>query len=138
MDQRSDLFSLGVVLWELVAARRLFLRSDVMETMESVQSASVPDLAELVGGVPPALTDVLSACLARSGDDRPQGARLVAEQLRSVADAGSILLPAGATSGTSLPPAMHPVTAIAVVAGAALIVAFVLATSLWYVGQVAP
>jgi serine/threonine-protein kinase len=62
VDHRADLFSAGVVLWELLANRRLFLGKSEMETVELVQKAEVPSLTLLN----PDVTEDLDRLVARS------------------------------------------------------------------------
>ncbi len=49
LDRRSDLFSLGIVLWELLAGQRLFRGGSTGETLERVRAADVPPLPEGLG-----------------------------------------------------------------------------------------
>lgn len=77
LDGRTDIFSLGVVLWELVMGRRLFRREGeaLLTTLERVESAQVPSLI----GCPAELAAAIMSCLARNKEDRPMSARRLAE-----------------------------------------------------------
>ncbi|NMB76842.1 MAG: protein kinase [Myxococcales bacterium] len=67
---RSDIFSFGIVLWEVLAGRRLFRRADRMQTLQAVLQDEIPALGSLRGDVPPALDRCLTRALARPPQDR--------------------------------------------------------------------
>ncbi len=67
---RSDIFSFGIVLWEVLAGRRLFRRSHRLETMQAILQDPVPPLRSLRGDVPAALDQCLARALARSPEER--------------------------------------------------------------------
>jgi serine/threonine protein kinase len=73
LDGRSDLFGLGVVLWEALAGQRLFKTDSGLLTLERVRDAEVPPLPE--GRVPPVLEAVVRKALARDPEDRFADAR---------------------------------------------------------------
>lgn len=75
VDVRSDLFSLGAVLFELICGRRLFRGADSKETMSLVKSAVVPDIRTLNSAVPEALEHLLYKVLAVDREERPASAR---------------------------------------------------------------
>ncbi len=70
IDRRTDVFALGTTLWELSCDRRLFKRSDDVETLRRVHAADVPDPTRLVDGFPPELWRVLQRSLVRDKDRR--------------------------------------------------------------------
>ena len=63
--RQSDVFSMGVVLWECLAGRRLFRAEDAVDTLEEVMHAPIPRLRQLGAHVPPALDDALARALSR-------------------------------------------------------------------------
>ncbi|CAN91005.1 Protein kinase [Sorangium cellulosum So ce56] len=66
LDPRADLFSIGVVLWELLARQRLFSSKLEAAVIQKVQSAPIPQLAGLAGGAVPAeVVDVVQTALER-------------------------------------------------------------------------
>ena len=67
-DRRSDVFSLAIVLWELLAGKRLFKDDDPIATLENVTSMNVPPLASM--GHPVAVSDVVARALSRNPDER--------------------------------------------------------------------
>jgi serine/threonine protein kinase len=81
IDRRTDVFALGTTLWELACDRRLFKRSDDVETLRRVHAAEVPDATRIVDGFPPALWRILERALARDKDQRYRTAAELARDL---------------------------------------------------------
>lgn len=84
LDHRSDLFSLGVVLFELLCGRTLFKQSSKEQTLSLVKSAVVPDIRDLNPAIPEALEHVLYKLLEREPDARYQNARELQQDLMRV------------------------------------------------------
>ena len=89
LDRRSDLFSLGIVLYEVLTSRRLFRGRSSGETLELVRSASIPKLPESLERVD-ALEPIVRRALARDPDQRYPSAGDFG------ADLGSMLFELGA------------------------------------------
>ncbi len=70
VDHRADLFSLGVVLFELLTMARLFHRPNVAATIAAVHAARVPPPSSLWPDVPPELDAIVRKLLAKKRDDR--------------------------------------------------------------------
>ena len=70
LDHRTDIFSLGVVLFELLSGRRPFQRGSQVETMHAITHDPYPVLA----AIPPELDDILAKALAKDPKDRYQHA----------------------------------------------------------------
>jgi tetratricopeptide (TPR) repeat protein/tRNA A-37 threonylcarbamoyl transferase component Bud32 len=70
LDRRSDLFSLGIVLWELATRERLFRGANPQDTLERVRRAEVPPRDLVADGWPPEIDAVLRRALARDPGDR--------------------------------------------------------------------
>jgi serine/threonine protein kinase len=64
-DERSDVFTLGVLLWELLAGRRLHTGSSPADVMKSVLAMTVPPPSAVDASVPPALDAVVADALQR-------------------------------------------------------------------------
>lgn len=83
-DRRSDIFSLGTVLWELLVGRRLFSGDNDLQTMYRVSQAEIPPLAEERSDIPAALDAVVRKALCREPGGRYQTALELFEALDSV------------------------------------------------------
>ncbi|HMG23871.1 MAG TPA: serine/threonine-protein kinase, partial [Kofleriaceae bacterium] len=70
VDQRADIFSAGVVLWEVLTGRPLFLRSNEAATLYAIMNAPIPPPSAIRAEVPQALDRIVGRALARSPDDR--------------------------------------------------------------------
>ncbi|MFW6050693.1 MAG: serine/threonine protein kinase [Myxococcota bacterium] len=75
VDARADVFALGIVLWEMLAGRRLFLGETDYQTVKLVQQANVPSISKLNPEVDEEFEQVLNTALARDPNDRYQTAR---------------------------------------------------------------
>ncbi|MCA9627661.1 MAG: serine/threonine protein kinase, partial [Myxococcales bacterium] len=74
VDRRADLFSVGVVLWELLAARRLFKGKSEKETLENLLGQEIPSLGVIREDVEPDLEAVVRKALERDPAQRFQTA----------------------------------------------------------------
>ena len=86
VDNRSDLYSLGVTLFECLTGTLPFRASDVGELLRMHAVAPPPDLTTLVDGIPAGLAAIVAALLSKDPDDRYQnGASLAADLDRCAA-----------------------------------------------------
>jgi eukaryotic-like serine/threonine-protein kinase len=83
VDLRSDIFSLGAVLYEMLAGRRAFKGDSAVETLNAILKEEPPDLA--LAQLPVGLDRVVRHCLEKRPDDRFQSARDLAFALQSIA-----------------------------------------------------
>ena len=70
LDRRSDIFSMGVVLYEVALGRRLFRRSDPAAELLAVSTAEVPRPTDIEPNFPPAFEAILLKALAKDRQDR--------------------------------------------------------------------
>jgi eukaryotic-like serine/threonine-protein kinase len=83
-DRRADLFSFGVVLFELLAGRRLYDSTDAMQGPRRILREPAPDIAEEREDVEPELVELLFELLAKDRAHRPPDAGVVARRLERI------------------------------------------------------
>jgi serine/threonine protein kinase len=119
-DHRSDIFSFGAVLYELVSGRRAFQRPTAAETMTAILREEPPHLAERGSeGLPPALAHIVHHCLEKSPAERFQSASDIAFALQALS--GSSSASDRSLAGVSSASRRWPVRAAVVVAAAAIL-----------------
>jgi serine/threonine protein kinase len=74
LDRRSDIFAIGTILYELLAADRLFIGDSDFETLEKVRNVDVPPPSKVNPACPPALEQIIMKALKRDVEDRYQWA----------------------------------------------------------------
>ncbi|MBA4190706.1 MAG: hypothetical protein C0467_22200 [Planctomycetaceae bacterium] len=84
VDTRTDLFSLGVVLYQMLTGQQPFIGKNVPATLSAVTSYTPPRPAELNPSVPADLDGLTMRLLAKAVTDRPASAELVVQALRAV------------------------------------------------------
>ncbi len=85
-DRRVDIFAAGILLWEMLAGRRLFKGDTDLETFKQVQAAVIPDMRKIRADVSDDVAYVLNKALARDRDQRYLQAGDFAKDLAVVLD----------------------------------------------------
>lgn len=86
LDPRSDLFSFGAVLWEMLMGRKAFARPSAAETLAAILTEDPPSLERAPAPVPPGLQRVVAHCLDKRAEGRFQSARDLAFALEAISE----------------------------------------------------
>jgi len=84
VDNRADVFAVGIILWELFTGRRLFYGDTDYQTVELVRQARVPSIAALNPEIDAEIEQVVRKALARDPNDRYQNANDLGDALAQV------------------------------------------------------
>jgi Tol biopolymer transport system component len=120
-DQRSDIFSVGSILYELLTGQRAFRRQTAAETMTAILNDDAPDVTGHAGAMAPALERIVRHCLAKHPSQRFQSAHDLALALESLSGVTGGVVPSSAVARKR-----KPWVASAAVAGALLSVGMAL------------
>ncbi len=64
LDRQTDIFSLGNVLWELLAGRKLFIGSNEIQLLKKIRECQIPDLKKINPNVPDRLIQIVNKALS--------------------------------------------------------------------------
>src|SRR6185295_1290686 len=70
VDPRTDIFSFGAVLYEMLAGRRAFHKDSAADTISAILREDPPELSETNGNVNPSLDRVVRRCLEKNREQR--------------------------------------------------------------------
>jgi len=93
LDHRSDIFSFGAILYEMLSGRRAFRGDSPAETMSAILKEDPPELSATSPSVSPALERVVHHCLEKDPEQRFQSARDLAFHLDALSSISSAPLP---------------------------------------------
>ena len=104
-DERSDIFSFGVVLYEVLSGQRAFAGRTAADRASAILHEDPPDMRATGRNVPPSLDRVVRHCLEKSAEERFQSARDLAFYLESASpdSSSSGALAANIQKGKALP-----------------------------------
>src|SRR6266498_1626666 len=132
VDHRSDIFSFGAILYEMLSGRRAFHGESAAETMSAILREDPPELSDTNKTVSPALERLVNHCLEKNPEARFHSARDLAFALEALSgssptSAQTVAMPAFASRRmTRRELILGSVAAVGVVAAVALAVALVL------------
>ena len=101
VDSRSDIFSFGAVLYEMLTGTRAFRGDSAVETMNAILRADVPDMDLERLNVSPALDRIVRHCLEKNRAERFQSVRDLSFALGSISDTTSASRAVAATTARS-------------------------------------
>jgi Tol biopolymer transport system component/predicted Ser/Thr protein kinase len=93
VDARSDIFSFGSMLYEMVTGRRAFHGETKLSTLSAILHKEPKPAGEIVEGVPPELDKIVTRCLRKDPDRRIQhldDVKLALEELKEESDSGKV------------------------------------------------
>ncbi|MGI8784391.1 MAG: protein kinase domain-containing protein [Acidobacteriota bacterium] len=102
-DHRSDIFSFGPILYEMLSGRRAFERASSVETMHAILKEEPPEIAADGRQMPPGIERILRHCLEKEPEYRFQSARDLSFALSALSDRSSAAHSGIASSPTSRP-----------------------------------
>jgi serine/threonine protein kinase/tetratricopeptide (TPR) repeat protein len=83
VDHRSDIFSFGAILYEMLSGKKAFKRNTAADTMSAILTEEPPELSESGRQILPALDQIVRHCLEKRPEERFQSARDLAFTLRA-------------------------------------------------------
>ena len=118
VDHRSDIFSFGAILYEMLSGRRAFKGDSSVETMNAILKEDPPDLSAADGSIPPVIDLVVRHCLEKNREERFQSARDLAFDLERISSVSgsSPALTVSKTRGRRIAPAIIAVIAVIAIA----------------------
>jgi non-specific serine/threonine protein kinase len=136
MDHRTDIFSLGIVLYEMATGRRPFAGDTSAALISSILRDSPPTVTEINESLPRHLARIIQHCLEKDPEARYQSAKDVRNELKSLrreVDSGTVTTGSGAVAITAEPRSKTPRRwGLWIAAGSAAIV--ILAAG-WWLGR---
>ncbi len=108
VDARSDIFSFGCVLFEMISGHRAFARETYIATLSAVLHVEPEPVSRLCPSAPPQLDGVIARCLCKNPEGRFQNAAELEEALKKITvlnatDTKPWIVPKDAADGPSQP-----------------------------------
>jgi eukaryotic-like serine/threonine-protein kinase len=132
-DHRSDIFSFGAILYEMLSGKRAFRGNSMAETMSAILREDPPDLSETNKTVAPALERIVRHCMEKNPAERFRSASDLGFALESLSGSQTGTVLSGAAAIDAGGPARRPRAGL--VMAAAVAGALVLGASAGYLGR---
>ncbi len=113
-DHRSDIFSLGVILYEMLTGKKAFHGNTAVDTMSAILHKDPPEMTQIAAGISPPLVRIVQHCLEKNPEQRFQSASDVAFDLQSLSGISETTAQAAAlTRRRAIPPYLWKILAMA-------------------------
>jgi eukaryotic-like serine/threonine-protein kinase len=127
VDHRTDIFSFGAVLYEMISGARAFRGDTAADTISAILKSDPPELSSLHGAVPPTLERIVHHCLEKAPELRFQAARDIVFNLEALSAS-----PATSSLIAPAPPKRRSLGAIAATAAVVLLAAAAAVAGWWF------
>jgi eukaryotic-like serine/threonine-protein kinase len=94
LDSRSDIFSFGSVIYEMLTANRAFQRKSIGETLSAILVEDPPDVSSINKDIPAGLSRIVHHCLEKNPEQRFQSAPDLVSDLKAVLSGAEVSAPA--------------------------------------------
>jgi eukaryotic-like serine/threonine-protein kinase len=135
VDPRSDIFSFGAVLYEMLSGEHAFQGKSPAEVITAILTGDPPDLSGRFSGISPGVNRLVRRCLEKNPDQRFHSARDVAFALEAISD--TVREPAASLDKVSGAPTQRSRTVFFYFALIVIVTLF-LGLGIWYFRQVKP
>ncbi|HUQ49291.1 MAG TPA: protein kinase [Terriglobales bacterium] len=120
-DHRSDIFSFGAILYEMLSGKRAFKKDSGVETMSAILNEDPPELTETNRNIAPGLERIVRHCLEKKPTQRFQSASDIAFDLETLSSHSSTSLGAAALKGARFNQKLAvPIAAVLILAALAV------------------
>jgi eukaryotic-like serine/threonine-protein kinase len=116
-DHRTDIFSFGAILYEMLAGKRAFQKPTAADTQSAILNEDPPSISQVTTSIPPALQRVVHRCLEKRPEERFQSASDLAFALDALSQG-----PGSAPAVESVEPQKGRSARLWLIAGVALII----------------
>ncbi len=82
-DERTDIFALGIILFEMLTARNPFEGANFLEVCYNIAHRAPANIEQILPGIPPQLSFICNKALAREKEDRYQTAQEFADDIKA-------------------------------------------------------
>ena len=133
VDPRTDVFSLGIILYELASGTRPFTGDTPMSTMSAIIKDTPKPITEVRPGLPRELSKIVNRCLAKDVEDRYQSAKDLRNDLRALKNdlTSGDIEPISGSGERAAAAAAAPSRKRAVIGAALAVVVIAAAASIW-------